>query len=383
MRVAEYAAGDEHAICARLDTQDLVSEPARPRGEGSSWRGDGTLDISRPEAVTPALWLWRHGYDLRRRPWDPRGQDPQAAAGQAYQPWAYVAWEGRDLVGHAAAVPSRLLIGGRPHRAAQIFFDRKVEREPFLALHLALFEQLRGDGVEVVYALAQDRDMPAYHSLELLPLFELHARNLYLGLNALSTRLDEQALGLVRRLAREARRFRTKLIEVTLDDIALAQAARLIAIARESNEPELAIEKEESWLRWRYLERPDTEFRMLVLRRRAGKGIDAFAIVRVFEVEPGRSVIQLLDHATRAPGRRALAWMLGEVAVWGLAEKADVLQGYAASGSELDQALVRSGFLRKKRERTLMAKWIGRPPTPVTTPFTTRRVDLHSGDVEL
>jgi hypothetical protein len=337
VQIAEYRPGDEAAICAAL----------------------------REDPVTPETWVWRHRTLVDR------------------SPCAFVAREGDALLGYAGAVQTSVLVGDRIFRAAQIFFDSTTDRETFLALHLALFEQLRAEGVEIVYAVASEEELPAYQSLELTPLFEVHARNMYLGLNKVSPLLDQQAFRILRRIAREARRIRTKLIEVALDDHAMAQAARLFARSRAEGPPDLALEKGEAWLRWRYIKRPGCEARMLVLRRRAGIGLDAFAIVRTYEIEPGRTVIQLLDHATKKPGRRAMAWLLGEVAMWGLAEKADVLQAYAASGSELDQVLVGSGCIRKKRERVFMGKWIGRMPSPFVAPFATRKIELHSGDVEL
>jgi hypothetical protein len=366
MHIVEYRPGDEVEICPREDdaASFVSAHPPLARGEPSTWKNDDVWDVDRRETTTPEIWAWRHRTFVGRTP------------------CAFVAREGDVMLGHAAALPTSLIVGDRVYRAAQLFFDAHVEREAFLALHLALFEQLRAEGTEIVYAIASEEDMPAYQSLELAPLFEVHARNLYLGLNAVSSRLDQQALRIVRRIAREARRIRTKLIEVSIDDLALSQAARLFVKSREHETPDLAIEKSEAWLRWRYVSRPRSDARMLVLRRRAGAGIDAFAIVRTFEIEPGRSVIQLLDHATKKPGRRAMAWLLGEVAMWGLVEKADVLQGYAAAGSELDQALVGSGCIRKKRERVFLGKWIGRSPNPFVAPFSTRHVDLHSGDVE-
>lgn len=367
MHIVEYRQGDEREICPQAEgaSPAIAAHPLLGRGEPSAWKNDDVWDVDRRETTTPEIWAWRHRTFLGRTP------------------CAFVARDGDVMLGHAAALPTTLIAGDRTYRAAQLFFDARVERDAFLALHLALFEQLRAEGTEIVYAIASEGEMTAYQTLELAPLFEVHARNLYLGLSSVSPRLDQQALGIVRRIAREARRIRTKLIEVSMDDLALSQAARLFVKSREEEAPALALEKSEAWLRWRYISRPRSDARMLVLRRRAGAGIDAFAIVRTFEIEPGRSVIQLLDHATRKPGRRAMAWLLGEVAMWGLAEKADVLQGYAAAGSELDQALVGSGCIRKKRERVFLGKWIGRSPNPFIAPFSTRHVDLHSGDVEL
>jgi hypothetical protein len=66
-----------------------------------------------------------------------------------------------------------------------------------------------------------------------------------------------------------------------------------------------------------------------------------------------------------------------------LAERADVLQGFAAAGSELDQALVGSGCIRKKRERTFAARWLGPPLYALDRAFPRRHIELRSGDLEL
>lgn len=345
MLVTEYVPGDELEVCG------AAARESKETGR---------------EALTPALWMWRHV------------RNPLARA-----PWAVVARSEGRVLAHAAAVPSLLRIGPSCCAAAQVFFGGLERKEGFRQLHEVLFHRLEREGVEIAYVLADELGLSRYQELGLEPLFQVHARNMYLGLSGVSSRLDRQALRPFRRIAREARRIRPKLIEVPPDESTLVQAARLFIAQRESEGPAIALEKGEAFLKWRYLERPGPPFRVLVLRRKAGAGIDAFVILRTEEIEPGRLQIQLFDHATRSGGRRAMARLLGEIALWGLAEKADVLQGFAANGSELDQALVGAGCIRKKRERVFAARVLGRSEGPLSSPFPSKHVDLHAGDVEL
>lgn len=371
MRIATYHPGDERALCARAAL--MTSTPATPRSAITLELQKSDLRLPPPPGsdedeakLTADHWTWRYL------------KNPQAKS-----PNALVAREGNQLLGHVAAVPSTLILQGNWHRAAQLFFDPGAPRTLLPALHRALFDRLTDQGVEIVYAAVSRDDFPMYQDLRFTPLFDVHARNLYLGMKPVSASLDHHAFGLVRAFAREMRRIRTKLIEVDYNEASLAHAARLLHANREVERPQLMLEKSEAWLRWRYAEQPGSQTRMLVLRRKAGAGINAFAIVRTFEIEPGRTVIQLLDHGTREPGRRATAWLIGEVAMWGLAIGAEVLQGFAAAGSEVDQALVASGCIWKKRERSFMVRWLRPNPPALPRPFPTSHVDLRAGDVQL
>jgi hypothetical protein len=353
VEVAPYTPGDEREICARAPVSD-------------SGESEDVWDVDPRQELTPERFVWRF---IR----NPLGRSPSVV----------VARLSGSIIGWAGAVRSSVAIGERSHRAAQLFFDPRTNPHALAPMAVALFERLRSEGVELVYMMATESELELGKRLELCPLFEVHARNMYLGLNKVSSRLDQQALRVVRRIAREARRVRTKLYEVPIDDGQLEQAVRLFAANREEERPDLALDKSVDWLRWRFKDVPGSDTRMVVLRRRAGAGIDAFALLRIFELEEKRWVIQLLDHATRHNGRREMAWLLGEVAVWGLAEQCDVLQAYAAQGSELDQALVGSGCIRKKRERQFCARWLGAPLSALDASFPTKHVELRSGDVEL
>jgi hypothetical protein len=353
VQISAYAPGDEQEICQHA--------PLVGRELGAD---DDVWEVHPDARMTPERWAWRFAKN-------PLGKGP----------CVFVARAQGAIVGYASAVESSIALGERSYRAAQLFFDRTMDETALAQLSVALFERLRGQGVDLVYMTAPLGELAVARRLEMVPLFEVYARNLYLGLNKVSHTLDQQALRVVRRIAKEARRVRTKLYEVPVDDSQLEQAVRLFSANREEEQPDLALDKSIEWLRWRYADAMQ-DARMVVLRRRAGAGIDAFALLRVFEVEEGRWVIQVLDHATRHNGRRELAWLIGELALWGLAEKADVLQAFAAAGSELDQALVGSGCIRKKRERIFAARWLGAPLRVLDEAFPRKHIELRSGDIE-
>lgn len=348
MQIADYQSGDELEVCA--------------------WLGGRTIaEASAVERLTPDIWRWRY----TAHPLQPA-------------PRAVIARRDGQLLGYAAAVPATVLAGGTAHRAVQIHFDAATA-EAARPLHDALFERLAGQNVALAFALVGSEHDDLYASMQFTQLFELHARNLYLGLSGVSQRLDKSALMKpFRRFAQGMVSLRPKLVEVPFDEGSIGHLERLFAANRDRDLPEISIERSAPWLAWRYQNRPGKQFRMLQVRRKAGAGIDAIAIVRLFEYEPGRVFIQLMDHTTREGGRRATAWLVGEVAMWGLAERADVLQAYAATGSELDQALLGSGCIRKKRIRNFFARWFGdAASSPLAAPFPTKHVDLCAGVVEL
>ena len=57
-----------------------------------------------------------------------------------------------------------------------------------------------------------------------------------------------------------------------------------------------AIDRSEPYLMWRYGKHPDRHYRLLVLRRQAGVGIDAFIVVRMLPLDKNRFCAQLVDH---------------------------------------------------------------------------------------
>jgi hypothetical protein len=209
--------------------------------------------------------------------------------------------------------------------------------------------------------------------------FDVVLRILYLGLGSVSSLLDEAALTPFRKLAKFARRLRLKLLEVDFEESWLAYAARLFAQRRP--DLALAVERSQDYLRWRYRAHPEHRYRLLVLRRNAGVGIDAFVIIRMIEARPGRMYVQLIDHWTRIGERRWTAWLLGEVALWSMAEKADVVQAFAAAGSMLDQVLISTGCIWKKSSLPFMFKSFA-GPEDVQRPSASA-VQLRAGDIDL
>jgi hypothetical protein len=210
--------------------------------------------------------------------------------------------------------------------------------------------------------------------------FDVSLRNLYLSIAPVSKALDGVSFGAMRNLARRAMQIRQKLIEVPLDDGWLGHAERVFEHRAQANLG-FAVRRDLAYLKARFGD-PAAGYRLLVLRRKAGVGADAYAIVRTFAYGSSRTCVQLVDHWSRNPDRRAIAWLLGELAVWGLAEKCDVLQGFAASGAPLDQVLVAAGCIRKKWTAPFMVKRLG--PVPVAAArLQIDRVALRASDLSI
>ena len=74
--------------------------------------------------------------------------------------------------------------------------------------------------------------------------------------------------------------------------------------------------------------------------------------------------------------------LLGEVALWAMTEGAEVLRGFAVAGSNIEQALIGMGGVRKKAERLLVVKRI-REDAPALDSLDVRKVALRAGDLEL
>jgi hypothetical protein len=296
-------------------------------------------------------------------------------------PLLSLGWKDGGLVGATGAVPVRLIRDGEHARGAQLIEPedfRSVEPEQSLAIARDLVTRLAEERIEYAFAVViGQRSRAMLEALGFEHSFDVQLRNLYLGLGSVSTRLDETALNPVRRLAKFARRLRLKLMEVPFEESWMAYAARLFAQRR----PELAfaVERSQDYLRWRYRLHPEHKYRLLVLRRNAGTGIDAFAIARVYEARPGRKYVQLIDHWTRIGERRWTAWLLGEMALWGLAEHADVLQAFAPANSVLDQVLVSLGCIRKVATVPFLTKTLSGSAAPLLP----GAVQLRAGDLDL
>jgi hypothetical protein len=299
-------------------------------------------------------------------------------------PYLSVAREGEGAVAAQGARPIRLIRDGQFERSAQVLESSvgPLEEEGELKLARALLDRLVADDVSLAYAVPTSlRTAKVLGGLGFQHSFDVVVRNLYLGLGSVSSRLDEAALTPFRKLAKFARRLRLKLIEVDFDETWLAYAARLFAQRR----PDLAfaVERSQDYLRWRYKAHPEHQYRLLVLRRNAGVGIDAFVVLRMIEARPGRMYIELVDHWTRIGERRWTAWLLGELALWSMAENADVIQAFAAAGSLLDQVLIGVGCIRKKASLPFMVKELAPPEEQEAHPVVASSVQLRASDLDL
>jgi len=272
--------------------------------------------------------------------------------------------------------PVRLIIGGVPVAGAEFiqpphsaaFEDAEVGRG------LALIEGARGDGIQLLYASPGSPGSQAI--LERIGFerrFEVQHRHVYIGVGSLSKRLDA-GLDPVRSFARYAVRMRQCLMEVEWSEGWLGQCAQLFA--RRRPHCDFAVDRDVEYLRTRYA--ADPRYRLLVLRRRAGTGIDAFIVVRVHRYKGERQRLELIDHWTRERDKKAMAWLIGELAMWGMAERCDLIQAFAAVGSPLDQTLVAASALRKKDAAAFMVKRIDQA---VDVGVDAERTQLRAGDL--
>jgi hypothetical protein len=248
--------------------------------------------------------------------------------------------EARDLDLDRWAAITPLVVHGHVEAGAQLVDPERAEGPDGSQVDVGkrVLERLAEKGVHLVYAVPTARwSEDVLRALGFVTSFDVVLRNFYLG-------LDDDGLKSVRRVATLARRIRQKLIEVDFDDTWIAYAARLFDLKR--SDISLGVDRSEEYLRSRY-RRGDREYRLLVLRRQAGVGIDGYAVVRLLEHEPGRTLIQLVDHFTKIGERRSTTWLLGEIALWGLAERASVVQAFAADGSVLEHVLIGAGCIRK------------------------------------
>jgi hypothetical protein len=322
------------------------------------------LSTVEAQAIGGPLWSWR---------FESSGDGACFALGE--RPGGPRAW--------ASAIRTEILVSGAPISAAQVVggdLARPSGDEAFdRALFEALFSELRQSGVKMVYGSIEPRSRKHFAALGFFPLAEVAVRSLYLGLG-ISRRIGRDSFNPLRAIAREAARIRTKLVEVELDAEHLKRFSQGYALRR--REHSFGIGKSESYLRWRYLQDPRVKHRAFVHRRKTGLGLDGFVIVRVEENERGRVETHVLDHWSREAGRRAHAVFLGEVSLWAMTEGTEVLRGFAVAGSNIEQALIGMGGVRKKAERLLVLKRIS-DDGPAPESLDPTKVALRAGDLEL
>lgn len=298
--------------------------------------------------------------------------------------WAFGAVRGGRLVGFVAATPTRLVLSGRDYEAAQVGGGGLgvPTRDPEVdaALLARVLAQLEADGVPVAFAAPEEALIDVYRAVGFAWLFEVYARNLYVGLEKVSSRLSKAALDPVRRFAKEARRLRPKLVESELDPARLDELASLVAL--DGGPGELGVVKDLDYLRWRYVEDPRTTYRLFTYRSKAGQGVSAFALARRFEPEGGRPILHVDEHWTRRDSRRDLAKLVGELALVALSEHCDAVRCTAAGGSAVEQALVSMSCIRKKVDRHFLVRALD-PTLTLPGPSATEDVRLTSGDLSL
>lgn len=313
------------------------------------------LELITPRPGAAAHWRW----------WD------GGASAGALSPLAVLAYEAERPVEVLAAHCFGLLRRGRQEPAAELSSGlgagTALTHQQRLALLHHLLAALEGRGVRWVFATPSP-ELPEPLLLEggLVRAFDMVGRQLPLS------------MGPVRNLAKLARRLRQKLIEVSPDDAWLNAAQRLFS--QRAPELDLALERSALKLAWRYREHPSRRYRFSVLRRRAGTGLDAFVVWRVLDAEPKAPVLELVDHWTRLGERRSTAWLLGEMALLGMAEEGvDAVLAHAPTGSALEQTLIASGCLLRREAVTVLVKALG---AGAETWSSSQPLQLRAGDFE-
>ncbi len=343
MKVRDFRAGDEEGIADLFETR-------------SSRRN--LLDA----------WQWRY----------------VDAPGAFASPAVVVAEQDRVL-GFGSAVRSDLVVAGETFGAAQIGTGALGRSSGDIDVDSEMIDKLvqraRDEGLAYVYVAAAERAQPLFESLDFEFVCELNARNLYIGLEGLSSRLSKRALSPFRKLAKEARRIRTKLTTVPIDDAILESVGRSLS---EPDAPvELGVVKNAQQLAWRYRDDPRFDYELLVYRKHAGQGIDAFAFVRRYKSETGRTIIHVDEQWTRQSGRRAQAKLFSELAMLGLTEEVDVVRCFSPGGTSREQALLGVGCIRKKVERVLLVCRLDERAPKLEAPFVAKEIQISAGDLEL
>lgn len=299
--------------------------------------------------------------------------------------WAVGARRGDELLGFVAASPMNLCMKGQTVPAARIGGGGLgfATADPELNSQLlgALVERLReAPDVDLLFSAVTDEHVDMYGEHGFQWLFEVFARNLYVGLEKVSARLSKAALDPVRRFATKARRLRPKLTEMPLDEARLAEITELTR--QDSGGFDLALVKDAEYMRWRFLEDPRAKYRVMTYRAKKGQGITSYALVRRFEPEGGRPILHVDDYWTRRDSRRDFAKLLGEIALVGLSEECDAVRCAAAAGSAYEQTLISVSCIRKKIDRHFMVLRLD-DSLSIPEPFPTQGVRLAASDLSL
>lgn len=321
------------------------------------------------EALGGDLWEWRFTkspYAVESAPSFAMAEGPSGG-----RIWASAVR--MEVIASGGTVPAAQVIGGDlSHLSREEALDQKL-LAPFL-------EGLRQSGVKLVFGAVEPRDREHVEKLGFFALSEASVRSLYLGLGLTRRMGRERSFSPLRRIAQEAARIRTKLVETNLDEQTVRRFAQAHGIR--AHEHSFGIHKTDAYLEWRYLEDPRRSYRFFTHRRRAGIGLDGFVVVANEESQRGRVETHVVDHWSREGGRRAHAVFLGEVVLWAMAEEAEVMRTFAAQGTNVEQALVGMGGVRKKAERVLVLKRLVED-APAPEQLDPRKIDLRAGDVEL
>lgn len=321
------------------------------------------------EALGGELWDWR----FEKSPFATEGTPCFGLLERSGLPHLWVSAVRTEVIASGGTVPAAQVIGGDLSRLSG---DEEVDDRllsPFL-------DRLREGGVKLVFGAVDPKDRAHAEALGFFALTESAVRSLYLGLG-LSRRMGrERSFSPLRRIAQEAARIRTKLVEASLDDETAKRFAQSHAIRQ--REHSFGVHKTDAYLRWRYLEDPRHIYRFFTHRRRAGLGLDGFVVLRREENQRGRVETHVVDHWSREGGRRAHAVFLGEVVLWAMTEEAEVMRAFATQGTNVEQALVGMGGVRKKTERILVLKRLA-DDVPAPESLDPKKIDLRAGDIEL
>jgi hypothetical protein len=280
-----------------------------------------------------------------------------------------------------AAIPSELVLHGRALPAAQLVRTAgqaeptSLEPAAALAVGTRLLDALRARGARAVYAVPS-REWPEreLEQLGLRPAFELCLRNFYLSMGALSGVLEERGPHPLRKVATFARRIRQKMVEVDLTEGWLGDAARVSA-ERQAGLG-LAVVRDAAYLAWRYTATPH-KYRMLVLRRAVGAGIDGYAIVEPLPADERGGCMRVVDHWSRSADRVGDSRFMFELALWFLSEHVSVVQALGVPGSALDGLFMRTGGFKKAWSGALWWRALdGATPMPSASAAALRASDL-------
>ena len=270
--------------------------------------------------------------------------------------------EAGDEVATRAAVPVELMIDGAVVPGAQIVaMGGTCAPDRAQLLGQQVLDGLQAKGVRAVYGVAS-AEWPA-ETLEALgfrPMLELSLRSFYLSLGVFGDVFESKGPHPLRAAAAFARRLRQKMIEVSFDDGWLESAARVSEARGEAMG--LSVRRTREYLRWRYKDAPLRHYRLLVLRRNAGAGIDGYAVVEPFEPEPDRIGVRVVDHWSRSDDRVGDPGFMVELAMWCLAERASVVQALGVQGSSLDGLFKRTGGFKKAWSGHLWWRGLGAEP---------------------